>query len=106
MATSKTVKKPATKKAPARPASKTKVKHVSKAKAPGMRSFVAAPATEPFFTFRLTHQTLYWSILSVLVLALGLWVTNISMKVQYIYDSIDATNAQADALVIPLKNSQ
>ena len=106
MATSKTVKKTAAKKAPARPVAKTKVKRVTGSKASTVRSFAPAPASEPFLTFRLTHQTLYWSILSALVLGLGIWVTVISVRVQHIYDSIDATNAQADALVIPLKNSR
>ena len=105
MATSKTVKKTATKKAPARPVAKTKVKHVAKAKKPVMRSFAPAPASEPFMTFRLTNQTLYWAILAAFVLALGIWVTVISVRVQHIYDTIDATNAQADALVIPMEKS-
>ena len=94
MATSKAAKKSVSKKAPTRPVAKTKVKHVAKAKKP-------APATEPFLTFRLTNQTLYWAILAAFVLGLGIWVTVISVKVQHIYDTIDATNAQADALVIP-----
>ena len=98
-----TAKKATTKKAPARPAAKTRVKHISKPKAPAMQSFKPVAATEPFFTFRITRQTVYWSILSILVLALGIWVTNINMKVQEIYDSIDATNMQADALVLPVE---
>lgn len=65
----------------------------TKAKKPVMRSFALARPTEPFFTFRITHQTLYWTILSVLVLALGLWVITINDRVQHIYDQIDASNA-------------
>lgn len=101
MATAKAAKKVATKKAPARPIAKTTVKHVAKPKTPAMQSFVPAPASEPFLTFRITNQTLYWLILAALVLALGMWVTSINIKVQNIYDSIDAVNMQTDALSLP-----
>ncbi|NCU37508.1 hypothetical protein EOL96_00370 [Candidatus Saccharibacteria bacterium] len=104
MATSKkSAKKTVTKKAPAKSAKKTTVKRVSKP-APAMRSFAVSAPDEPFFTFRITHQTLYWLILSLMVLALGAWVMVISARVQQIYDTIDATNAETDALVVPVKN--
>lgn len=104
MATAKKpAKKPATKKAPARTNAKTTVKRVSpaaKKQTSTMRSFV--PATpEPFFTFRISHQTLYWLVLAVIVLLLGVWVININDKVQKIYDEIDATNAYIDSLPDP-----
>ena len=107
MATAKkTTKKPAAKKttkaAPARPASKTTVKRVTKsAKAPEMRSFAPAPPAEPFFTFRISHQTAYWLVLAAIVLGLGVWVFNINDKVQRIYDQIDQTNSAINALPDP-----
>lgn len=95
MATSKkaTTKKAAPKKAPAKKTT-TKVRTVS---APGrnktaMASFKPAPAPEPFFTFRITHQTLYWLVLSGIVLLLGVWVIDINNKVQQIYDDVDSIN--------------
>jgi|APMI01.1.fsa_nt_gi hypothetical protein len=108
MATAKkAAKKPTTKKAPAKAAARTSVKRVTKRPfAPAMRSFAPARPSEPFFTFRITHQTLYWLVLAIVVLALGVWVTDISVKVQRIYDQIDATNAATDAMVIPKKTPQ
>ncbi|MEO5950153.1 MAG: hypothetical protein ABIQ04_01760 [Candidatus Saccharimonadales bacterium] len=58
------------------------------------------PATVPFLTFQATHQTFYWLILSGLVIALAAWVMQLSMKVQDIYDQIDATNAASSSEII------
>lgn len=103
MATAKKpTKKPVTKKAPSRPAAKTTVKRVSRpAKAPVMRSFAPAEPVEPFFTFRISHQTLYWLVLAAFVLLLGVWVININDKVQRIYDQIDQTNSAINAMPDP-----
>jgi len=57
-----------------------------------MRSFRTARSSEPFFTFRITYQTFYWLILAVIAVGLAAWVTSISIRVQHIYDQIDATN--------------
>lgn len=84
-------KKSPVKRAAAKPVSKTTVR-TKKVAVPTMRSFRASRPSEPFFTFRITHQTFYWLILAVIVVALGAWVTSISIKVQHIYDQIDATN--------------
>jgi hypothetical protein len=54
-----------------------------------MRSFRVSPPDKPFFTFKITHQTFYWVAISLLVLALGVWVTFLSVRVQDIYDRID-----------------
>lgn len=69
-----------------------------------MRSFVLADDNSEFFTFRLTHQTLYWIILSTLVLALGAWVLYLNARVESIYDQIQVDNASANAIVVPLKH--
>ena len=84
--------KKATKKVTTAP-KKPVVHAASKHKAPAMRSFAPSHPTEPFFTFRMTHQTFYWAVLAILVLALGIWVVTINDKVQRIYDQIDASNA-------------
>lgn len=88
-----TTVKTANKRAPAKTTS-TKVTRVVKPAHAQMRSFHPAENNESFFTFRLTHQTLYWLILSLIVLALGIWVININTKVQGIYDQIDEINRQ------------
>lgn len=97
-----TAKKPAVKKAPAKAvASKTTVRTVKKAaprtakKTTTMMSFHATRQAEPFFTFRVTHQTIYWLILAFIVVGLAVWVLSISIRVQNIYDQIDATNSRA-----------
>ena len=95
-----TAKKATVKKAPSKPTTKTRVKRVS-ASAPQVQSFKPAPLEEPFFTFRITHQTFYWLILAVIVLMLGLWVININDQVQQIYDQIDAVNAATEAMPDP-----
>jgi len=87
----KQAKKTPVKRATAKPVSKTTVR-TKKVVAPEMRSFRAARVNEPFFTFRITHQTFYWLILAVLVVSLAAWVMSISIKVQHIYDQIDAAN--------------
>ncbi len=55
-------------------------------------SFKAYADQTPFFTFRITHETFYWIILSSLVLALGVWVITLSMQVQRLYDQVEASN--------------
>lgn len=92
-------KKVAHKRAPAAAVHKTTVRTK---KAPVMKSFHASRREEPFMTFRVNNQTAYWLILAVLVIALGVWVTVISVRVQNIYDQIDATNNQAYSMPFPM----
>ena len=54
-----------------------------------LRSFRPSAPTEPFFTFRITRQTIYWLILSVIIVGLAAWVIQLSVQVQAIYDQID-----------------
>ena len=92
-------KKPAVRRAPAKSRSATSVKLVSTAPA-SVRSFRPAKPDEPFFTFRITHQTVYWLILAVIVVSLAAWVLSISIKVQNIYDQIDATTRATENMRI------
>jgi hypothetical protein len=69
----------------------TKSKATAKT-APKKQTKKAAVATPSFFTFKFTYQTAYWLILSALVLALGIWVIDLNVKVQKIYDQIDMNN--------------
>lgn len=109
-----TTKKPVAKKAPAKkPAAKsttkTAVKPAAKktaskaAAAQSTQSFRLAPNTANFFAFRPSIQTVYWLVLSGVVLALGVWVILLSARVQSIYDQIDANLSADDALVTPHK---
>jgi hypothetical protein len=47
---------------------------------------------ESFFTFRWSIETVYWLILSLLVLALGVWVMQLTIQTQAIYDQIQYLN--------------
>lgn len=96
MATAKkTTKKAAVKRAPAKATAKTSVKRVAKPAEQPIKSFHVAPREESFFTLRITKQTVYWAILAIIVLALGLWVIDINDRVQRIYDQIDTMNEEA-----------
>ena len=97
--------KASAKKAPSRPASKTSVRRVRSQKA-STRSFKPVKETQPFFSFRVTDQTVYWLILSLVVLALGMWVVSINDKVQRIYDEIDRVNAAEQSMVLPTKAAE
>lgn len=105
--TKKPVKRTATKKlahkrASATSASKTTV-HTTKT--PAVKSFHASRPVDPFFTFRISHQTLYWLVLAILVIGLATWVLIISIRVQHIYDEIDTTSSQNFDLPYPPHSS-
>lgn len=98
-ATKSTTKKPAAKKAPAKRATTVKPKKASASKASSSqyKSFQASPDKQ-FFSVRITDQTIYWAVLGIIVLALGLWVISINDRVQHLYDQIDTQNAESALL--------
>lgn len=77
-----TRKKVTTKKAPVKKAAVKRVKKVV------VESFKLSPETSPFVSFRITDQTVYWSILLILILVLALWVLQIQVNISDILDSI------------------
>ncbi|HSW92062.1 MAG TPA: hypothetical protein VLG09_05440 [Candidatus Saccharimonadales bacterium] len=73
----------------AKPTVKRKPKTTAKAPVKSaMRSFVLTKDAPPFFSFNVTHQTAYWTILSLLVLVLGVWVVMLNVKINQIYDHV------------------
>lgn len=58
------------------------------------QSFHIYKDTTPFLTYKITRQTVYWLILSLAVIGLGLWTIYIHQQVQEIYDQIDETQRQ------------
>lgn len=86
----------------------TKKKNTKRAskKALPMKSFVLTKSTPPFFKFQLTHQTFYWTLLSLLILGLGVWVITLNVRVQQLYDQIELSNNSdsASAVVYKLKD--
>jgi hypothetical protein len=56
-----------------------------------MRSFRIYPANEPFLIIRINHQTFYWLVVSLLVLALGVWTVLMTTRVHAIYDEVTSS---------------
>lgn len=101
MATKTTTKLTAAKKA-AKPTTKRKSTKVTARNTVSpstvQRSFRVTPSQRPFMTFSLTRDTLYWSILSLAVLALGAWVINLQVSINQIYDKIEQEQVVSDSL--------
>jgi len=91
MATKKTVKKAVSKaKAPIKKTVKKTVKKVAaRVKKPApMQSFRVYKDPTPFTTFRITRQTVYWSILLAFIIATQLWILKIQMDISALTDAL------------------
>ena len=77
----KAAPKKAAKKAPAK-------KTTSKKKSAEYATLKLAPEKTPFFTFKVTDQTIYWLVLSVVVFLLALWVLHLHLELLEIINSI------------------
>jgi hypothetical protein len=55
----------------------------------------------PFLTFEFTIQSVYWLILSVIVLALGAWVMYLNIKIQSIYDQVEINTNLSETYILP-----
>ena len=87
-----TAKKPTAKSAPT---AKRKT-FAAKASKPQVQSFRASSDGTPFLTLAITRQTLYWGILSFIVLIMGLWIIHLQNEINKIYDAIEANQMQID----------
>ncbi len=76
-------------------AKKKPVKKTAKKTAAHQRSFVRSSETGPFMTFRVTHQTLYWLIICLLVLAVGVWALYLTARVNGLYDDLQLRSTEA-----------
>lgn len=72
-----TVKKVTAKKSAPRRAKKTQ-----------MKSFKVSNEAGPFVSFKVTDQTVYWSILLLLILLLFLWVLSIQVNISDLLNSM------------------
>jgi len=87
-------KKPVTKKATTAKkvvAAKTATKKVTATKAKRVakaESFKVSKESGPFMAFRVTEQTVYWSILLIYIMLLVLWISNIQLETMRIIDTI------------------
>lgn len=93
-----TTAKTAVRKAPAKSAAKTTPK---KSKTVARSAFQPTAEKVPFFTYRFTMQSVYWLVLSVLVLVLGAWVMYLDAKIQSIYDQVEINTALNDSYIVP-----
>lgn len=53
-----------------------------------LESFRISKERYPFMTFKITDQTIYWSILLIYVMLLVLWISNIQLETLQIIESI------------------
>jgi cell division protein FtsL len=49
-------------------------------------------------TFRVTRQTVYWLVLSLVIILFTLWLTRLQADIQDLYDQIDANTAEMSTL--------
>lgn len=82
------------KKAPAK-TTKTTVRR-TKAKKPlhQAKSFKMAKSDQKFFSLKPSVQTVYWAVFALAILALGLWVLNLNLELQQVYNEIEQTRAK------------
>ncbi|MDN5819287.1 MAG: hypothetical protein L0H36_00930 [bacterium] len=109
MATTKKTATKTTKRKPAarKPAVRTtaRKKPASRKQVQEMRSLHVFKDQDNFISLRFTKQTLYWIIISVAVLSLGIWVAILNYQIQSIYDKIDASTAANATSMHHLKDS-
>ena len=74
----------------------------ARSKKSDLKSFKLARSPSPFLTIAITRQTLYWGIIAVAVLVLGLWIIHLQNKVNEIYDAIDLNNIETS--ISPVNN--
>ena len=94
-----TAKKPV-KKTTAKSQAATKPKKVTNKKQPSQQSFHKCPETQPFMTFKITSQTVYWLIICVLVFLVGIWLIKMQNDIMSLYDQVDAMRAEEQTLDI------
>lgn len=82
------VKTTTTKKVVAAKTAPKKVTAVKAKKVAKVQSFKLSNETGPFVSFRVTEQTVYWSILLIYIMLLVLWISNIQLETMRIIETI------------------
>lgn len=70
----------------------------AKKKAPQMQSLKLAPETEDFMSTKLTIQTVYWIIISLLSLTFVLWILTLQTDINNLYDQIETLQQEKISL--------
>jgi len=76
--------------ATAKKATKKKVAPKRAKKVAPLKSFKLSKEPTSFVSFRITDQTVYWSILLILILILALWVLQLQINLSDILSQINA----------------
>lgn len=74
--------------ATAKKATKKKVAVKKVKKVAPLKSFRLSKEPTPFVSFRVTDQTIYWSILLILILILALWVLQLQINLSDILNQV------------------
>ncbi len=102
-----TKKKTTKKAAPKRVASKAPVKKpVARATKPAAathRSFRRTARSSQFMDTRFTEQSAYWLIIGAAVIGLAIWLLSVQVKLNDMYDQIDASVRSSAVQVFPKK---
>jgi len=89
MVTKKTVKKTVKKAVAKSPVKKVVKKVAAKVKKPApMKSFKVYRNNEPFTTFRVSRQTVYWLVLLLFIVITQLWILKLQLDIASLTDSI------------------
>jgi len=54
-----------------------------------MQSFKRSPEPEPFMTFKITQQTVYWVIITLLSATFMIWLLKIQSDITVIYNQVE-----------------
>ncbi|MBP7760686.1 hypothetical protein KA093_02730 [Candidatus Saccharibacteria bacterium] len=98
-----TAKKKSVKKAPVKKTvKKSPVKSASRPATVSHQTFKRSANSTQFMQARFTEQTVYWLIIGAAVIGLAVWVLSIQVRLDDMYDSIDASVNQT---IVPSKKS-
>ena len=62
------------------------------------RTVAATNQPAPFMSVQPTAETVYWLLFGAAILGLGVWVLNLTVKINDIYDQIDMNNNASTTL--------
>lgn len=68
-------------------------KKKSASKTTPLRSFKRSPNNTPFYTFQFTQQSVYWVVITFLILAIGAWVLYLTVKIERVYDFMHVSDS-------------
>lgn len=58
-----------------------------------MQSFRVSPDVKPFMQFKITIQTVYWTVLCLAILIVSIWILNTQMELLDIIQDIETSSS-------------